>query len=132
MKEFYEGKYYSVYILASQQNGTLYIGMTGDLLARVEQHKQGAHEGFTKKYGVKKLVYYEIHTDPSKAITREKQMKKWKRNWKIELIEKMNPYWRDLFRDLVSGKHFDPLPLGPCFRRDDNLPLTRECKKNDD
>jgi putative endonuclease len=92
---------YYVYILASRKNGTLYIGVTNDLLKRVYEHKNNLIEGFTKKYGVRNLVYYEQHNEVGKAITREKQIKKWKRNWKIELIEKTNPNWKDLFLDLM-------------------------------
>ena len=81
-------KQYFVYILASKKNGTLYIGVTNDLIRRVYEHKEGIIEGFTKKYNIKNLVYYEIHTDINEAIKREKALKKWKRDWKIELIEK--------------------------------------------
>ena len=91
---------YFVYILASKRNGTLYIGVTNDLVRRVYQHKQNIIEGFTKKYNVHNLVYYESCPDVKAAITREKQLKKWKRRWKIELIEKGNPEWRDLYSDL--------------------------------
>jgi putative endonuclease len=93
-------KNYFLYILASKRNGTLYIGITNDLRRRVFEHKEGLIEGFTKKYNVKMLVYYEIHLDIKFAIQREKQMKKWLRKWKIELIEKMNPEWNDLSKDL--------------------------------
>ena len=92
---------YYVYILASRKNGTLYIGVTNDLLKRVYDHKNNLIEGFTKKYGVHDLVYYEQHNEVGKAIAREKQIKKWKRNWKIELIEKTNPNWKDLYLDLM-------------------------------
>jgi putative endonuclease len=90
---------YYVYILASRKNGTLYIGVTNDLLKRVYDHKNNLIEGFTKKYNVHNLVYHEQHNDIGKAITREKQMKKWKRQWKIELIEETNPNWKDLYPD---------------------------------
>jgi putative endonuclease len=90
----------AVYILASKRNGTLYIGVTSDLVKRVWQHKNDVVEGFTKKYGVHMLVYYEMHADMTEAIRREKQLKKWNRAWKIELIEKENPQWRDLWLDL--------------------------------
>ncbi len=93
---------YCVYILASNPNGTLYIGITGDLVERVRQHKEGKVAGFTKKYKVNKLVYYEIYERPDEAIFREKQLKEWKRQWKLELIEKENPDWRDLYGDLVD------------------------------
>ncbi|MFH1716269.1 MAG: GIY-YIG nuclease family protein [Planctomycetota bacterium] len=91
---------YFVYILASKRNGTLYIGVTNNLLKRVHQHRNDVSEGFTRKYGVHNLVYFEIYKDIRDAITREKQMKKWKRQWKVELIEKSNPDWNDLFDNL--------------------------------
>jgi len=94
-------KYYYVYIMASKPNGTLYIGMTDDLIQRVIQHKQGLIPGFTKTYGVKMLVYYEQTELVLSAIAREKQLKKWKREWKIRLIESMNPEWKDLYEELV-------------------------------
>ena len=88
--------YAYVYILASQKNGTLYTGVTSDLIKRVDEHKHVALEGFTKKYKVHTLVYYESHDDINSARTREKQIKAWKRQWKINLIEKENPKWVDL------------------------------------
>jgi len=94
-------KQYYVYILASKKNGTLYIGVTNDLIRRVFVHKEGIIEGFTKKYNVKNLVYYEIHLDINEAIKREKAMKKWLRKWKIELIVKMNPEWKDLYEEII-------------------------------
>ena len=94
-------KQYYVYLLASKRNGTLYTGVTGDLIKRVYQHKNDQVEGFTKKYGVHILAYYEIHSDVTQAITREKQIKKWKRQWKLNLIEKHNPDWEDLYYDLL-------------------------------
>ena len=93
-------KYYYVYILASKPNGTLYIGMTDDLIRRVLEHKQGLVKGFTKTYGVKMLVYYEQSELVQSVITREKQLKKWKREWKIRLIQSMNPEWKDLYEEL--------------------------------
>jgi putative endonuclease len=93
---------YFVYILASKRNGTLYIGVTNDLVRRIYEHKKGLIEGFTKRYDVKILVYYEIHSEIKNAIKREKQLKKWLRRWKIELIEKMNPGWEDFYDDLYS------------------------------
>ncbi len=90
------GKSFCVYILASKPWGTLYTGVTGDLAARVYQHKHGLHEGFTKKYGVKTLAYFEEHVEPLKAIHREKRIKKWPRVWKINLIRTGNPDWVDL------------------------------------
>jgi len=90
-----------VYILASQRNGTLYIGITSDVIRRGWEHRNNVVEGFTKKYHVHHLVYYEMHGDMISAITREKQLKKWNRSWKIRLIEQMNPTWRDLWEDIV-------------------------------
>ncbi|MCB8977278.1 MAG: GIY-YIG nuclease family protein [Ardenticatenaceae bacterium] len=94
-------KTYFVYIMASKKNGTLYIGVTGDLARRVWQHKNNVHEGFTQKYGVHRLVWYEVHREVTEAIQREKQMKKWRRQWKINLIEQENPDWEDLSDDLL-------------------------------
>jgi putative endonuclease len=91
-----------VYILASKRNGTLYIGVTSDLVRRVWEHKSDAVEGFTKKYGIHRLVWYEAADTALAAITREKQLKKWNRAWKLELIEKMNPDWKDLY-DGIAG-----------------------------
>jgi putative endonuclease len=90
-------KNYYVYILASKKNGTVYIGMTNNLAKRVYQHKTNLIEGFTKKYQVHKLVYFECFGNVSSAINREKRLKKWNRQWKINLIEKENPQWNDLF-----------------------------------
>ena len=95
-------RYYYVYILASARNGTLYTGVTSVLAYRVWQHREEVFEGFTKKYGVKMLVYYEIHEDPSQAIEREKRMKRWRRAWKIRLIEERNPQWKDLSESLLN------------------------------
>ncbi|HRQ36342.1 MAG TPA: GIY-YIG nuclease family protein [Chloroflexota bacterium] len=94
-------KTFFVYILASKKNGTLYIGMTNNLVRRVYEHKNNMNEGFTKKYGVHRLVYFEPIEDARAAIIREKQMKKWKREWKINLIEKDNPDWDDLYESLL-------------------------------
>lgn len=96
-------KNYYVYIMASDKNGTLYIGVTSDLLKRSFEHKHGLAAGFTKKYDVHKLVYFETTTDINSAITREKQLKKWRRQWKISLIEKENPNWDDLYDHFISG-----------------------------
>ena len=87
---------YYVYILASEPNGTLYIGLTNNLLRRTFEHENKLVEGFTSKYNVNRLVYYEQTNDINAALTREKQLKKWNRKWKINLIEKDNPQWRDL------------------------------------
>ena len=91
---------YYVYILASERNGTLYIGVTNDLVRRVTEHRDGAVEGFTRQHGVKSLVHFEVFDDPTNAITREKQMKKWRRAWKLRLIEKENPKWRDRYEEI--------------------------------
>ncbi len=95
-------KSYYVYMLASKRNGTLYIGVTNDLVRRVYEHKQGLVEGFTKKYNVHNLVYFEETNDVESAITREKRLKKWNRKWKIELIEKTNPGWKDLYSEIAG------------------------------
>jgi putative endonuclease len=89
----------TVYLLASQRNGTLYTGVTSNLLARIQQHRDGVVRGFTRKYGVKLLVWFEQHPTMESAITREKRIKKWNRAWKLELIEAGNPEWRDLAED---------------------------------
>jgi putative endonuclease len=90
-----------IYILTSKRNGTLYIGVTSDLVKRVWKHQNDLLEGFTKKYAVHRLVYYEMLEDMEAAIQREKQLKKWNRDWKIDLIEKDNPEWRDLYDSLI-------------------------------
>ena len=93
----------AVYMLASKRGGTLYIGVvTGDLVKRVWEHKNDVVEGFTKKYSVHNLVYFELHGDMESALTREKQLKKWNRAWKIELIERDNPQWIDLYPNLKA------------------------------
>ena len=89
-----------VYILASKRNGTLYTGVTSDLNKRVWTHKFGAVDGFTKQHSVRMLVYFEIHATMAAAIEREKQLKKWKRRWKVRLIEDSNPFWEDLSTQL--------------------------------
>ena len=89
-----------VYILASQRNGTLYIGSTDSLVRRVTQHREGLTPGFTSRYGVKTLVWYEAFDTRDDAFRRERQMKVWRRAWKIELIEKTNPGWRDLYPEI--------------------------------
>ncbi|MDB5475693.1 MAG: Excinuclease subunit domain protein [Phenylobacterium sp.] len=91
----------AVYMLASGQHGTIYIGVTSDLIGRVAQHRDGLIEGFTKRYGVKRLVWYEHHESIVPAIQREKSLKKYKREWKVNLIEGMNPRWDDLFPNLL-------------------------------
>jgi putative endonuclease len=94
-------QYYYVYILASKRNGTLYIGVTNDLVRRVHEHKSGLVEGFTKRYGVHSLVYYEQCEDIESAIQREKRLKFWHRKWKIRLIEEANPDWKDLYECII-------------------------------
>ena len=87
----------AVYILANRRNGTLYVGVTSDLCSRIAQHRDGTISGFTRDYGIKILVWFENFNSMEDAIRREKQMKDWKRNWMLELIEKSNPDWHDLF-----------------------------------
>jgi len=87
--------------MTNQKNGTLYIGITSDLIKRVYEHKASFVDGFTKTYNLKNLVYYEIHEDINAALLREKQLKKWNRDWKIEIIEKENPNWVDLYSKLI-------------------------------
>jgi len=95
-----DARTYFVYIMARARNGTLYIGVTNSLGERAYQHRNGLIKGFTERYDVKLLVYYESFEDVRDAIAREKRLKKWKRRWKIELIESFNPEWRDLYEDL--------------------------------
>jgi putative endonuclease len=91
----------AIYILASKRNGTLYIGVTSDLKKRAWEHKNDQVDGFSKKYAVHHLVYYQLHENMVSAITREKQMKKWNRAWKLEMIEKQNSDWRDLWEEII-------------------------------
>jgi putative endonuclease len=91
----------AVYILASKRNGTLYIGVTSDLIKRIWEHKNDLVKGFTKHYNVHRLVWYELHESLESAITREKRLKNWKRKWKLELIESKNPKWEDLYHKIV-------------------------------
>ncbi|MCC7268884.1 MAG: GIY-YIG nuclease family protein [Caulobacteraceae bacterium] len=93
---------YYVYILASQRNGTLYTGVTGNLAKRVYEHREDLRAGFTRRYGVKHLVWYAIHNEVTEAIAHEKKLKRWRRAWKLDLIEKLNPQWRDLYETLNS------------------------------
>ena len=93
----------AVYILASERNGTLYIGVTSNLPQRIWQHREGLVEGFTKRYSVKMLVWYEMHESIESAIMREKALKKWRREWKLELIEQSNAQWRDLWDAVKMG-----------------------------
>ena len=90
-----------VYILASKEYGTLYVGVTSNLIKRVYEHREKLGPGFTEKYHVDRLVYYEIFEDIESAKTREKQMKKWERDWKVNLINKLNPEWNDLYSNLI-------------------------------
>ena len=94
-------KHPAVYLLASRRNGTLYIGVTSSLAKRVWEHKNNVVEGFTKRYGVHQLVWYELHETMESAIRREKAIKEWKRKWKLDLIEKFNPEWEDLYASIV-------------------------------
>jgi putative endonuclease len=96
-----------VYLLASRRNGTLYIGVTNDLIARIAAHKEGVGSTFTRKYGVTLLVWHEVHQRIEAAIQRETSIKRWPRKWKLALIEKENPDWRDLYEDLIAAP---PLP----------------------
>ena len=94
-------KIYHVYMMVSGSYKTLYIGVSSDLIKRVWQHKNDVVEGFSKKYNVHLLVWYEVHDEIASAIVREKQIKEWKRLWKTELIEKINPNWNDLYTDII-------------------------------
>jgi putative endonuclease len=99
-------KQFYVYILASKRNGTLYTGVTSNLIQRVWQHKNNMVKGFTKKYNVKILVYFEVTPNAESAIIREKQIKKWRRAWKLQLIEKKNPDWKDLYDTFTNESGF--------------------------
>ena len=100
---FFMEKNFYVYILTNQRNGTLYVGVTSDLIKRVWEHKNKVLKGFTEQYNVNKLVYYEHFVDAEHAIGREKRLKKYNRKWKTDLIERMNPAWKDMYEDLLSG-----------------------------
>ena len=93
--------------MASGPRGVLYIGMTGDLVGRAVEHREKVLDGFTKRYNVDRLVYFESHDEAASAYRREKSMKRWRRDWKIELVEKHNPTWRDLFADVARGQGFE-------------------------
>ena len=95
-------KNYYIYILASKKNGTLYIGITSNLIKRIQEHKNKTIKGFTEKYNVAKLVYYEQTEDVYSALAREKALKKWNREWKLKLIEKENPKWEDLYFNIIK------------------------------
>ena len=105
-------KQYFVYILASKPRGTLYIGVTNDVVRRGMQHRDGIAEGFTKKYGVKLLVHYEVFDEILLAIQREKSLKRWTREWKLNLIERPNPHWDDLMPALTGERDFGERPSG--------------------
>lgn len=96
-------KNFYVYILTSKRNGTLYVGVTSNLVKRIWEHKNKLVEGFSKRYGIDKLVYYEQFRDVESAIKREKRLKNYNRRWKLELIEKLNPEWKDLYEDMIAG-----------------------------
>jgi putative endonuclease len=93
---------YYVYILASRKDGAIYVGMTNDLVRRIYEHRTKAVRGFTSKYNITRLVWFEIYDDPLSAISREKELKKWKRSWKIKLIEALNPQWQDLYESICN------------------------------
>jgi putative endonuclease len=100
-------KHYYTYILASKRNGTLYVGVTSDLIKRVYQHRKNLVDGFTSKYQVHRLVYYEQYRNVLSAIQREKRLKEWQRKWKLALIEKHNPEWRDFYPDITEYRRSD-------------------------
>jgi putative endonuclease len=89
-----------VYIITNRRNGTLYTGVTSDILKRIWEHKQGIVDGFSQKHSLKLLVWYEVHSEIEEAIKREKQIKKWNRKWKLRMIEEVNPFWKDLYNEL--------------------------------
>ena len=105
-----------VYIMASKPNGILYAGVTSSLHSRVSIHKQDLIDGFTKKYGVHRLVYYEMHETMEQAIQRETRIKKWKRAWKVRLIQEMNPEWLDLFDEKWGSINEGPADIERCHR----------------
>ena len=107
-----------VYLMASARYGTLYIGVTSNLVKRAWEHREGMCEGSSKKHGVRTLVWYEIHNDIVEAITREKQIKKWNRAWKLDMISTFNPEWRDLFDDFTAKRYSQALwAHAQCLRR---------------
>ncbi len=99
----FDAKDYWVYIMTNESRGVLYVGMTSDLVGRAVQHSDRLLDGFTKKYGVNRLVYFESHDQAHIAARRERAMKRWRRDWKIELIEQANPTWRDLFGEVLQA-----------------------------
>ena len=112
---------YFVYILASKRNGTLYIGVTNDLTRRVLEHKDNYIKGFTSIYKVHKLVYYESYKYINDAIKREHELKAWRRDWKIKLVEKENKYWKDLFYDLTTPEEIKGIRENMEYRKANNL-----------
>jgi len=126
----------AVYMLASQRNGTLYIGVTSDLIQRIWQHKEGLAEGFTKTYGVKTLVWYEQHETMESAIRKEKVMKKWLRAWKLKTIEQTNPDWNDLWPEIIGEKPQTVVPANAGTQQKENAfdssnPLDSRIRGND-
>jgi putative endonuclease len=109
-----------VYLLASDRNGTLYVGVTSNLVARIWQHREHQAEGFTSRYGVTRLVWYEMHDTMGSAIEREKRIKKWNRAWKVEMIDAMNPSWRDLWPD-ITGQIPKATSMDSRFRGNDGV-----------
>ena len=109
-----------VYLLASDRNGTLYVGVTSNLVARIWQHREHQVEGFTSRYGVARLVWYEMHDTMESAIEREKRIKKWNRAWKVEMIDALNPSWRDLWPD-ITGQAPKAASMDSRFRGNDGV-----------
>ena len=126
----------AVYMLASQRNGTLYIGVTSDLIQRVWQHKEGLSEGFTQEHGVKILVWYEQHETMESAISKEKSMKKWLRAWKLRAIEQANPEWNDLWLEITGVKPQAVIPAQAGIQQNKNAfdltPLDSRLRGNDE
>jgi putative endonuclease len=126
----------AVYMLASERNGTLYIGVTSDLIKRVWQHKESLADGFTKKYDVKMLVWYEQHETMESAIAKEKTMKKWLREWKLKTIEQTNPDWRDLWPEITGAAPKTVVPAQAGTQQNKNAldssnPLDSRIRGND-
>ena len=121
----------AVYMLASKRNGTLYIGVTSDLIKRVWQHREGVLEGFTRKYAVKMLVWYEQHETMESAISKEKAMKKWLRKWKLTTIEQSNPDWLDLWPEITGTTNSSDVPAHAGTQQADNN-LDSRMRGNDD
>jgi len=128
-----EEKFPAVYILANKRNGTLYTGVTSALWNRVAAHKDGSVPGFTRKYGVKTLVWYEHHPSMEDAIRREKQLKEWKRRWKLDLIEKLNPTWKDLHEEIDPVSTLvNPTSVTPAKAGGPDLILDSGVRRNDE